>query len=212
MRRVRQVVDGEDERLRKTGGAFLVSQRVLLQLLEDLAIRIGRRHLGFDVGALEAALVLQQIELARTRRWVDLFDLFALLEEHAVHPHVRAHLYDVVVDEEAVLDRLAVLVAVDGRLEVARRVRGGGGSQADLDGIEMLERVVPDRLLGRGVATMAFVGNDDIERVDGDVQLPGIVVGHILAEDRAAAEQVDRHPLNRADIDEGSPRLGVGQV
>ncbi len=48
--------------------------------------------------------------------------------------------------------------------------------QADLDGVEVVERVAPDRQLGGGVAAVALVGDDQVEGVDRDVELLGIVV------------------------------------
>ena len=107
---------------------------------------------------------------------VDLVDLVALLQEDAVHPHVRLDTHDVVVDEVALADRPLVLVAVDEVLEVGHGVRSRRGGQADLDGVEVFERVAPDRqLLGR-VAAVALVGDDQVEGVDRDVELLGVLV------------------------------------
>ena len=73
----------------------------------------------------------------------------------------------VVVDEVALADGPLVLVAVDHVLEVRHGVRGGRGGQADLDGVEVVERLAPDRQLRGGVAAVALVGDDQVEGVDG---------------------------------------------
>ena len=88
--------------------------------------------------------------------------------------------HHVVVDQEALADGALVLVAVDHVAEVGLGVGGRRGGQADLDGVEVVERVPPDGQLGRGVAAMAFVGDDDVEGVDGDVELVGVLVDVVL--------------------------------
>ncbi len=70
---------------------------------------------------------------------------------------------------------------------------GGRGGEADLDRVEVVERVAPDRqLLGR-VAAVALVGDDQVEGVDRDVELLGVVVDFLVVDRqrRLAAEQVD---------------------
>ena len=61
----------------------------------------------------------------------------------------------------------------------------------------------------RRVAAVALVGDDQVEGVDGDVELVGVVVDRLRhrPRDGLAAEQVDRHALDRADVDEGVARL-----
>ena len=81
------------------------------------------------------------------RSRVDLVDLLALVEEHAVHADVAVDAHDVVVDEVALADGALVVVAVDQVLEVGHRVGGRRGGQPDLDGVEVVERVPPDRQL-----------------------------------------------------------------
>ena len=98
------------------------------------------------------------------------------MQEDAVHADVRLDADDVVVDEVALADGPLVLVAVDDVLEVGRRVGGRRGGQADLDGVEVVERVPPDETPRGGVAAMALVGDDQVEGVDRDVELLGVVV------------------------------------
>ena len=58
---------------------------------------------------------------------------------------------------------------------------GRRGGQADLDGVEVVQGVAPDGQLWRGVAAMAFVGDDQVEGVDGDVEAVGVVVVLVVA-------------------------------
>ena len=63
---------------------------VALELLEDLAVGVRRGDLALDLGGVEGALVLEEVELAGAGLGVDLVDLLALVEEDAVHADVRA--------------------------------------------------------------------------------------------------------------------------
>lgn len=63
MRGMRQIVSGEDERLRKPAEALLVFVGVLLQLRDYLEIRVGRGDFGFDLSGRELAFVFQEVEL-----------------------------------------------------------------------------------------------------------------------------------------------------
>ncbi len=61
---------------------------------------------------------------------------------------------------------------------------------------------------------MALVGDDDVEGMDRDVESIGILVDRLIAEvqDSLATEEVERDALDRRDIDEGEPGLGIEQV
>src|SRR6266508_3056496 len=61
---------------------------------------------------------------------------------------------------------------------------------------------------------MALVGDDHIEGMNWNVQLLGIVVYRFVAdvEDCIASEQVDRHPLDRTDIDKSISLLRVDKI
>ena len=61
---------------------------------------------------------------------------------------------------------------------------------------------------------MAFVSDDDIESVNRNVELLSIFVDWFVAdvEDCIATEEIDRHPLNRADINEGIALLWIVQI
>ena len=61
---------------------------------------------------------------------------------------------------------------------------------------------------------MALVGDDQVEGVDRDVELVRVVVDRFVTspEDRLPAEEVDGHPLDRADVDERVPGLRIGEV
>ena len=123
--------------------------------------------------------------------------------------------HDVVVDEVALADRSLVVVAVDQVLEVGHGVGGRRGGQADLDGVEVVERVAPDRqLLGR-VAAVALVGDDQVEGVDRDVELLGVVLDRLAVDRQQTAAPPNRFIVIRwmvRDVDEGVAELRVGQV
>src|ERR1035441_153695 len=92
---------------------------------------------------------------------------------------------------------------------------GGCGSEADLDGVEVVKGAPPDGGLGRGVAAVAFVGHDQIEGVDWDGDLLGVffVAFNALALlCRFSPEQVYRGALDGGDVDERGAGLGVHQV
>ena len=131
-----------------------------------------------------------------------------------VHANVGLDADGVKIDEEAFADDTLIFVAVDHVLEEGFRVRRRRRGQADLDGVEMLERVAPDRLLGGGIAAMAFVRDDDVEGVNRNVEQFGVVFGFIVAlrEHRLASEEIDGHALDRADVQKGMARLRVEQV
>jgi len=61
---------------------------------------------------------------------------------------------------------------------------------------------------------VTFVGDDEIKGVDGDVQPIHVSIEGLVAhaEDGVAAEHVDGHTLNGADVDEGVARVRRGQV
>ena len=142
---VRHVVGGEDQRLGEAAVLLLVLQGVLLDLFEDLAVGIGRGDRPLDLGGVELPLVLQVVELFGPRLGIDHADQLALLEENALHADVRADLHGVVIDQVALADGAGVFVAVDHVVEVGLGVGGGRGGQADLDGVEMVQRVPPER-------------------------------------------------------------------
>ena len=86
---------------------------------------------------------------------IDQPHLLAFLEEDALEPDVGVDLHHVVIDQEALADGPLVLVAEDDVLEVAGGMGGGRGGEADADGVEVVERVAPDRKLLAGVAADA---------------------------------------------------------
>jgi hypothetical protein len=58
VRRVRQVVGREDQDLGEPAEFLLVGQGVLLDLVDDLPVRVRRSDLALDFGGVELALVL----------------------------------------------------------------------------------------------------------------------------------------------------------
>ena len=122
---VRQVVGGEDQRLGEAAVALLVLVGVLLDLLQDLAVRVGGGDLALDLGRVEVPLVLQLVQLLAAGLGIDLLDALALLQEDAVHADVGPDAHDVVVHEVALADRPVVVVAEDHVGEVGLGVRAG---------------------------------------------------------------------------------------
>jgi len=177
-------------------------------------VRVRRGDARLDLGGVVLPLGLQDVQALRTRLGVDHADLGALAQEHAVHPHIRGDGHGVVVHQVAVADGLLVPIAEDDLLEVAGRVGRRGGRQADLDGVEVVQRIPPDRDLRRRVAPVALVRDHQVEGVDGDVQPVGLGLLVLLgaAEDGGSAEEVDGHPLDRAHVHERQARAGRGEV
>ena len=50
-----------------------------------------------------------------------------------------------------------------------------GGGQTDLYCVEMIEGISPDRLLCGSVSPMTFIGDNDIKRMDGNIE-PGCIL------------------------------------
>ena len=186
VRGVRQVVGGEDQRLREAAVLGLVLVGVALELLEDLAVGVGRGDLALDLGWRRrrarppgGRAGLAPVSGSTWSTCSPSLRKTPFMRTSERDPH------HVVVDEVALAHGPLVVVAVDQVLEVGHRVGGRRGGQADLDRIEVVERVAPDRqLLGR-VAAVALVGDDQVEGVDRDVELLGVVVDRLVA-DRAA--------------------------
>ena len=202
-----QIVGREDEDLGKAAGLLLVGGCVARDLFEDAAIAVRRGDSPFHVLGGERALVLNQIELLGASVRIDVGHGLALPQENAVHFDIGTDGHRVPVDEEAIADRLIDAVAKHRVPETTHRVGGRGGSQADFDRVEVVEGRAPDAELLRRIAAMAFVGDDQIECVRGNLQEVGIVVAiDVVAGLREAAlcaEQVSRDALDGAHIDEG---------
>ncbi len=214
VRGMRQVVVREDERLRETSELLLVRLGVLLDLLQDLPVRVGSGDVVLDLGRVELPLVLQKVELLLARCRVDRLDLLSLLEEDTLHPDVGSDAHGVVVDQVTLLDRALVVVSVGDVLEVGHRVGRGRRGEADLDAVEVVKRPTPGGELLRRVPPVALVGDDEIEGVDRDVELLGVLVDGLIAdrEGGIASVQVDGHPLDRGDVHERLAALRVRQV
>lgn len=214
VRGVGQVIDGEDQHLGQAAELLLVLVGVAPELLEDALVGVGSRDAGFQLGRIVLALVLHRVEGGLAGPRVDDLDVLAFTQEHPLHPYIGAHGDHVVVHEVSLGHRLPIVVAEDKVFEVRGGVRRGRGGQTDLEGIEVIERGTPDRLLCGGVAPVALVRDDDVEGVDRDVQRSSVLVGCLLryTEQGGAAQHVDRHALDSADVDEGVLGLRIGEV
>jgi len=60
------------------------------------------------------------------------------------HSDIRLDRNHVVVNEEALAHSTLVFVPIDDVLEVSRRVSGRRSGEANLNGIEVIERLAPD--------------------------------------------------------------------
>ena len=168
---VRQVVGREDERLREPAVLGLVRIGVALELC-----RIRRLESGAVISRSTAEASNARSSSSRSS-WLapvsgstsstcspSLRKMPLIRTSERTRDHV-------VVDEVAVADGTVVVVAVGKVLEVGHRVGGRGRGQADLDRVEVVERVAPDRPLPGRVAAVALVGDDQVEGVDRDVEL-----------------------------------------
>ena len=81
-------------------------------------------------------------------------------------------------------------------------MRRGRGGQADLDGVKVVERLAPDGEFRGSVSAVAFVGNDQVKRVNRDVEFFGVFVDFLVAIPKMASppEKVDRHALDSGDV------------
>ena len=189
---------------------------VLGDFLDDLLVAVGHRDGPFDLFGREGTVVLEMVQNLRAGRGVDHADKFALFQECAVHAHLGGDLDGLVLHQEAVPDGLIDSVAVDGIAEHRHRVRGGRGRQPHLHRVEVPDGVAPQADVAGGVAAVAFIGDDQVEGVDRNVEPVGVVfhvrVAGRLREGVLPPEQVDRHPLDGRDVDERMAGLRIGQV
>ena len=114
--------------------------------------------------------VFQFVIVLFTGFGVDDAHVFAGFEEDPFHADIRFDFDSIVVYEKAIHNGLISGVAIDYFLEKGQCVWCGGGCEADLDGIEILDHLAPDSRLFRRETTMAFIGYNKVECMDGDVQ------------------------------------------
>ena len=78
----------------------------------------------------------------------------------------------------------------------------------------MIERLAPHRLFRSGISPVTFVRDDEIKRMDRDIHLICILINRFIvgSKNRAAPEEVDRHPLDGADIDKRKTRFGFKKI
>ena len=189
---------------------------VLGDFLDNLFVAVGHRDGPFDLFGREGTVVFEMVQDLCASRGIDHPHQFALFQERAVHAHLGGDLDGLVLHQEAVPDGLIDSVAVDGIAEHRHRVRGGRGRQPHLHRVEVPDGVAPETDVAGGVAAVAFVGDDQVEGVDRDVEPVGVVI-HVriagrLREGVLPPEQVDRHPLDGRDVDERMAGLRIGQV
>lgn len=117
----------------------------------------------------------------------------------------------IVVHKVAVEDGLFGAVGIDLVLEQAEGMGRRCGGEADFHGVEVVQDIFPAAGFFGRVSPVALVGDDHVEGVDGDIEPVGF--GVVLeAAVGVFAQQVDGHPLDGGDVDEGVGFPGVGQV
>ena len=168
---MRQIVYGKNERLGEAPAFFFVGKAVLLYLFQDFLVGVGRGDLLFDFGGVELPFVLQEVKLLCARLRVYDADLLAFFEEHALHADVGIDRDSIIINQEAFADRSFIFITVYHVFEVTRGMCGGGSRQADFDGVEVIQRLSPDGGLRGGISPVAFIGDDEVEGMDGDIEL-----------------------------------------
>ena len=208
---VGQVVHGKDEDLGEAPRFLLVPIGMASDFLDDSAVAFRRRDLLFDLFGGELPLVLQLVVDLLAGFGIDHPDLLARFEENPLEADLGFDPDDLIVHQETVLNRLFRGVTVDHLVEEGQRMGGGGGGETDFDGVEVVENIAPYGGFPGRVAPVAFIGDDDVKGVDGNIQLTRIVleVRIVLALRKGPlpAEQIDRHPLDGRNIDESMRRL-----
>ena len=59
---------------------------------------------------------------------------------------------------------------------------------------------------------MTFIGDDEIEGMNGDFDFVRILVDFFTSEDGLTTKEVDGHSLNRANVDERASRFWILQI
>ena len=216
VRGVRQIIDGKNESLRKAPSLLLVSIGVRCEFLDDLPIAIRRSDVALDGRGIERTLVFHLVKCLDAGLCVHSSDLLALLEEHAVHLHAGRDDNGIVIHKPAIADRLLDSVTEYRFAKESDRMRGWRGGQAQANRIEMVKRITPDTRLVNGVTAVAFVCDDEIKGMNGNVELIGIVfvlgIAVRLREATFRTEKVPCHPLDRGDVDECMAGFRRGEV
>ena len=209
---VRQVIHCKDQGLREPAVVLLVLQCPCLQFFQNLSVRI--RDLLLDLRAIELALVFQQVKLFGSRDRVDNLDVLSFIQKNSVQADVGLDRHNVVINQKALTHRPLVLVAINDVLEVGHRVGSRCRGQANLDAVEVIERFPPDRAFLSRVASVTFIGNNQVKSVDRDVFFRCVYVNLFVSQfpKSIKPKQIDRHPLDGADVDEGVSRFGIFEV
>ena len=171
-------------------------QRVLFYFLDDFVIRVWYGNFLFDFGRFELTLVLELVHALCAALRIDGSDLLAFLQEYAVDQHSGLDRDRIVVDQKAFIDCAAIFVAINDVSEVSGCVLRRCRSQAELDRVEMIKRVAPERLLGGSISAMAFVGDDQIKCMDRNRQRLGQILFVVVAAIEASIwKEIPGHAL-----------------
>ena len=127
----------------------------------------------------------------------------ARAQKCAVEGHLGVNHNRVIIHQETFAHRAFIFITVDDILEISAGVRSRGGCQADLNPIKMLKYFAPFAFFRGRVAAVAFIGDDDIKGMDGNVQPAGIQLFFSIFSPTGMvrrAKQVDAHALDGADV------------
>ena len=161
------VVLGEDDGL---GDVLAMGEDVGEQLvaegLDDGANLVDGHHVAVQLVGGVGEILLQLLPAGRSGLTVTLVDPVAGVHLVALLGDFGVYAVDVEVDVDLVGDRLPVAVLHDKvLLEEAEGLLGGGGGEADEEGVEVIEDLAPLVVDG----AVAFVGDDEVAGLDGDV-------------------------------------------
>ena len=171
---VGKIIHRKNQDLGEAAGLFLVPVGIGGDFLDNLTVAFGRGDLLFDVLGREVPLIFQHVIGLHARDGVNDAHMLARFEKNALHAHIGFDLHRIIIDQKTVLNRLVRGVAIHHLFEQGKGMGRRRGGQPDLDGIKIVHDLSPDRRLLGCIATVAFICNDDIKGVDGNIQHGGI--------------------------------------
>ena len=160
------VVLGEDERLRHFGAAGKdLGKELVPEGADDGADLVRGDDVAVELVGVIVKIFVQLLPAHGARRPVALVHVVAGIDLGAAFGDLGLDAVDVVVDVDAVGDRLLVAVFHHQVLiEEAEGLLVGRGGKADDVGVEIFQHLAPEMIDG----AVAFVGDDDVEGLDGD--------------------------------------------
>ncbi len=160
------VVLGEDERLGHLGAAGKdFGEELVPEGADDGADLVRGDHVAVELVGDRSQVFVQLLPAHGAGRPVALVHVVAGIDLGAAFGDLGLDAVDVVVDVDAVGDGLLVAVFHHQVLiEEAEGLLVGRGGKADEVGVEVFQHLAPEVVDG----AVAFVGDDDVEGLDGD--------------------------------------------